>query len=250
MITLKDFHKITNDLRLVGYFPKKSIVDRTIYKFTDKDITYNYLHLSSHMSYEIETKEGLYSPWIGPFICSSPIIKVSKITRKTTLVEDSVELVEVKEEIPIKIGSPLTMVSNYLNDNTHLNINNLYPTYNYAFLIEDFANLSKVEFKNTENGCYLSVSPNHSYCILESLYCAGVLYTHVRSYAHNVLAQANSIIVNEVRNTINRDKGIITGSFRTLISNLKHINNTEENRKLITEEISKFLADDCIRGIY
>lgn len=58
MITLKDFHKITNDLRLVGYFPKKSIVDRTIYKFTDKDITYNYLHLSSHMSYEIETKKA------------------------------------------------------------------------------------------------------------------------------------------------------------------------------------------------
>lgn len=250
MITLKDFHKITNDLRLVGYFPKKSIVDRTLYRFTDKDITYNYLHLSSHMSYEIETDKGVYSPWIGPFISSSPITKISKITRKTTIVEGLVELVESKEEIPIKIGTPLNMVSNYLSDNTHLNTSSLYSIYKYAIPIENFANLSKVEFKNTENGCYLSVSPNQSHCILESSYCAGMLYTHVRSYAHNVLAQANSIVTNEVRNTINKDKGIITGSFRTLINNLKHINNTEENRKLITEELSKFLADDCIKGIY
>lgn len=250
MITLKDFYKITTDLRLVGYFPKKTLIDRTLYTFINTDVKYYYLHLSSHMNYEIETKDSTYTPWIGSFISTSPITKLSKITRRTNLVDGVVEITEVKEEIPIKQGTALTMVSNHLADITYLNTNANYPNYKYAIPIDKFENLKKVEIKNTDNGCYITVSPAQSYCILESFYSDGLLYTHVRSYTHRVLSQANSIVTNELHNNISRDRNIITGSFRTLVSNLEHVIHTEGNKELIKIELAKLLSKPLVRGLY
>lgn len=247
MITLKELNKAINNLRLVGMFPKKTLQYGVQYKFNIDGIDYYYVHLTAHMSYHMKTSNSIIAPWIGCFLSDKKIINIERIKHTTKLVSDSV--VTTEELIPVYLETKeLDIISDYFNDVEDLFKSDSSNTYRYAIPLNRYENLNKITIVNHNESCYLCLNEKmeKSYCILNSKYIDGIVYTNVRNYAHKILSQVNNTVNQHLNKQSIEDKSLIINSFNTLKYNLKCTQPSEENKILIRENLNFLLIDKQI----